>query len=320
MKRLITVLSFSLATAFTTTVCVTLLTCSYAFATVAELDAGKIEYEHVMTIGEQGSGPGQFRYVEDFALSHQGHLLVTDAKNPWIQVFDKNTGQYIHAFAGEKDKFEKPEGIAVDDDGNIFVADYASGYIQKFNKDYQHLSTFSDFGTEPGETMETEFMTIYNRKLYVADTGNNRIDVFGLDGEFLFLFGLSEGLSSPQAAKSSLQGDIYVVDLGNDRLLKYDDKGTLIGQYGVRGKALGEFDKPVGLAIDDKGNIYVSEAHNSRIQVFDENFKLLAHWGKHGSAAGEFKNLHGLLVDERGYVYAADTGNNRIQVFAPVNH
>ncbi len=308
MKRLLTALS------------TTLFICTYSFATPPDIRAGKTKYQHVMTIGEQGPGPGQFRYVEDFALNHKGHLLVTDAKNSNVQIFDKNTGQYIGAFTGEKDKFEMPEGIVVDADGNIFVADYSSGYIQKFDKDYRHLLTFSDFGTEPGENMESEFMTIYDNKLYMADAGNNRVDVFDLDGKFLFLIGVSEGLNSPQAVKSSLQGDIYVVDLGNDRLLQYDHKGGLTRQYGVTGKQPGAFDKPVGLAVDENGNIYVSEAHNSRIQVFDKNFKLLAYWGKHGSGTGEFKNLHGLLVDERGYVYAADTGNHRIQVFAPINH
>ncbi|MGF1742514.1 6-bladed beta-propeller [Vibrio profundum] len=293
---------------------------SNAFANSPTNVAGNlITYQHVMTIGEEGSGPGQFRYVEDFAISASGHLLVTDALNANVQIFNRKTGEFIHSFVADKDKFEKPEGIAVDDLGNIYVADYSSGYIQKFDKNYHHLQTFSDFGVDPGENMESEFMTIYNNQLYMADAGNNRVDVFGLDGTFKFIIGEDLGLDSPQAAKSSSTGDIYVVDLGNDRIMVFSSDGKLVKEFGVKGKQPGEFDKPVGLAIDGKDNIYISEDHNNRIQVFDKDMNLLAYWGNYGKGKGEFNNLHGLLVDERGYVFAADTGNNRIQVFAPVH-
>jgi len=125
----------------------------------------KVQFEHVMTIGSKGRGEGQFQ------------LLVTDAVNANVQVFNKTTGDFITQFGGpgdEEERFEKPEGIAVDPFGNIFVADHLSGYIKKFDKNHNHLKTFSDFGTEPGENMEAEFMDIANGLLYMADTGNNR--------------------------------------------------------------------------------------------------------------------------------------------------
>lgn len=299
-------------------VCIWVSLSFYVWAAAPEIVAGKSQFKHVMTIGSGGSGPGQFSYVEDFAIDSQGQLLVTDANNSNVQVFEKNTGRYISSFTGGNgSKFEKPEGIAVDDDGNIFVADYINGLIQKFDKNYVHLKTFSDYGVDPGENMESEFMTIYQGRLYMADQGNNRVDVFDLEGNFLFLIGDKNDLDNPQAVKSSSEGDIYVVDMGHDKLLHFDKDGVLQRQYGKSGKLPGEFNKPVGLAVDSYGNIYVSEAHNNRIQVFDKNFNLLTYWGSGGTKEGQFNNLHGLLVDERGYVFVADTGNNRIQVFAP---
>ncbi len=303
------------------TACIWMLIPFYVAAAAPEVIAGKTQFKHVMTIGSEGSGPGQFRYVEDFALDSQGQLLVTDARNSNVQLFDKNTGRFIRSFYGAKgEEFEKPEGIAVDASGNIFVADYSNGLIKKYDKNYAHLKTFSDYGVDPGENMESEFMTIYQDRLYLADQGNNRVDVFDLDGNFLFLLGDKNQLDNPQAVKSTPEGDIYVVDLGNDKLLHFDKDGALLRQFGEKGKLPGKFDKPVGLALDDRGNIYVSEAHNNRIQVFDKDFNLLAFWGDGGQNEGQFNNLHGLLVDERGYVFVADTGNNRIQVFAPQNY
>lgn len=282
-------------------------------------------FELILTIGETGSGNGQFRYVEDLAFSKQGDLLATDAINANVQSFNIETGKYINQFGGKGDKdgqFEKPEGIAVANNGDIFVADYASGYIQHFDKNYNHLNTFSDFGEAPGETLEAEFMSIYDNKLFLADAGNHRIDVFSLAGEFLYLFDgkntVAGGLNRPEAAKVNSKGEVWVSDLGNNRVILYDDRGQLIGQYGKQGKLNSQFDKPTGIAIDKFDNVYVGEAHNDRVQLFDKDFNFILKFGKHGSGPGEFKNIHGLAIDGRGYLYVADTGNNRIQVFKPI--
>ena len=68
-------------------------------ATAAQ--AQEVRFEHVMNIGTEGTGPGQFKYVEDFAFSADGHLLVTDAAHAYVQVFDKTTGAYIDRFGGK---------------------------------------------------------------------------------------------------------------------------------------------------------------------------------------------------------------------------
>src|SRR5258705_4367995 len=72
----------------------------------------KVQFEHVMNIGTAGVGEGQFKYVEDFAFSKDGHLLATDATHAWVQVFDKTSGKFITRFGGkgEEDKhLDKPE-------------------------------------------------------------------------------------------------------------------------------------------------------------------------------------------------------------------
>ena len=126
--------------------------------------AAELRFEHVMNIGSEGSGKGQFKYVEDFAFSKEGHLLVTDAANSNVQVFDKTTGQYVTQFAGKGDgdeHTEKPEGIAVGPDGTVYVADYTTGYVKMFDKNYKWIKTFSEYGTEPGQNIKSEFMDIY---------------------------------------------------------------------------------------------------------------------------------------------------------------
>lgn len=288
--------------------------------------AETMQFEHVMNIGTKGSDPGQFLYVEDFALDAKGNLLATDALNSNIQAFDRNTGAYISGFGGKNLGMEKPEGIAVDKDGNIYTADYQNGEIRKWSKDYKPVKTFSKLGSGPGENMKSEFMDLANGLIYLPEQGSNRVDVFDLNGTFKFMFG--EGgeqgssdpgkIKKPEAAKvSPKDGNVYVVDLGNHRIQIFDKDGKFIRTFGKKGTGPGEFARPAGLSFDKEGNIYITEIDNDRVQVFDPAGNSIAMFGKGGSGNGEFKNVHGILVDDRGYLFIADSGNNRIQVFKP---
>jgi DNA-binding beta-propeller fold protein YncE len=288
--------------------------------------ASELNFRHVMDISAGGTGPGQFKYVEDFAFGKNGELLATDASHAYVQAFDRKTGQFIARFGGKGDddgSLEKPEGIGVDDEGNIFVADYASGFVKKYDASYKWLTTFSGYGSNPGETMKSEFMDIRNGRLYVPDAGNNRVNVFALDGKPLFDFGGPGSepgkFINPEAAKFDSNGRLFVSDLKNDRIQVFDGEGKLLRMFGRAGEAIGEFRAPAGLGIDREDNLYVTEIGNNRVQVFDRHGKFLTMWGRKGSAAGEFSNPHGIIVDrDTGYVYVADTSNNRVQVFAPV--
>jgi DNA-binding beta-propeller fold protein YncE len=288
--------------------------------------AKELKFQHVMDIGSEGVAPGQFKYVEDFAFGKNGELLVTDASHAYVQAFDAKTGKFITRFGGKGDdeaSLEKPEGIDVDAEGNIFVADYASGFVKKYDASYKWLITFSGYGSKPGQTIKSEFMDIRDGKLYVPDIGNNRINVFALDGKPLFDFGGPGNepgkFNNPEAAKFDSSGRLFVSDLKNDRIQVFDGDGKLLLSFGRSGEGSGEFRSPAGIAFDRDDNLYVAEIGNNRVQVFDKTGKFLTMWGRKGSAAGEFANPHGIIVDRKtGYVYVADTSNNRVQVFKPI--
>jgi DNA-binding beta-propeller fold protein YncE len=285
--------------------------------------AADLSFDHVLTIGAEGTGEGQFKYVEDFAFTHDGKLLATDAVHAYVQVFDKTTGKFIARFGGKGDEdqhLDKPEGIAVDPDGNIFVADYNTGFVKKYDKTHKWLLTFSEYGSGKGQNIKSEFMDIRDGKLYMPEAGNHRVDVFDLNGKFLFDFG-GQGtepgtMNNPEAAKFNSEGKLYVTDLKNDRVQVFDKEGKLLAHWGKTGSGEGEFKSPAGLAIDKQDNVYVTEIGNDRVQVFDKTGKFLAMWGKKGNGVGEFGNLHGIAIDQAtGLIYVADTANNRIQVF-----
>ena len=299
---------------------------AFALTAATAAPADTLKFQHVMNIGSEGFGEGQFKYVEDLAFSKDGHLLVTDASHAWVQAFDKASGKFLTRFGGKGEddhQLDKPEGIAVDPDGNVFVADYNTGYVKKYGPSYKWLMTFSEYGSQPGQNMKSEFMDIRGGRLYLPDIGNHRINVFDLAGKPLFDFGgpgsAPGKFNNPEAAKFSSDGKLYVTDLKNDRVQVFDTDGKPLAIWGRTGSGEGEFKSPAGLAVDRHDNVYVSEIGNNRVQVFDKSGKFLTMWGWKGSGNGEFGNVHGIIVDKAtGRVYVADTANNRIQVFKPV--
>jgi tripartite motif-containing protein 71 len=85
-------------------------------------------------------------------------------------------------------------------------------------------------------------------------------------------------------------------------------------KWGSPGGGDGQFNEPVGIAIDSSGNVYISD-HNSRIQKFDMNGTFLLKWGSGGNGDGQFLGPLGIGIDSSNNVYVADWFNNRVQKF-----
>lgn len=126
-----------------------------------------------------------------------------------------------------------------------------------------------------------------------------------LDGQFFSIGGVAIDAS----------GNVYAVDIGNDRIQKFTSDGTFITKLGSRGTSDGQFNVPVGVAIDASGNVYVTEINGNRVQKFTSDGAFIAKWGSTGSGDGQFNSPLGIAVDALGDVYVADVGNQRIQKF-----
>ena len=125
------------------------------------------------------------------------------------------------------------------------------------------------------------------------------------------------GLSYPSSSAVDKQGNIYVADTGNDRIVKLSPQGTPLASWGTEGGGPGQFRTPFGLTLDQKGNIYVVDTKNSRIQKLSPSGKPLAQWGTYGSGPGEFSGPQRIALDREGNMYVTDFNNNRIQKLSP---
>ncbi|MBV9280070.1 MAG: protein kinase [Chloroflexi bacterium] len=112
-------------------------------------------------------------------------------------------------------------------------------------------------------------------------------------------------------------GNVYVADMGNNRIQKLSPSGKPLAAWGTSGDTAGLFAGPTGVALDDVGNIYVADSNHSTIEKIAPDGAVLDHWGGQGTNPGQFSGLHSVAVDAQGDIYAADFGNNRIQKLSP---
>jgi hypothetical protein len=110
---------------------------------------------------------------------------------------------------------------------------------------------------------------------------------------------------------------INTIPLNKDKIFKAVTNYSFLKKWGTNGTDNGQFDVPIGVAVDSSGNVYVSDWLNSRIQKFDSSGNFITKWGSQGKDNGQFYNPQGIAVDLSGNVYVADTLNTRIQVFSP---
>ena len=112
-------------------------------------------------------------------------------------------------------------------------------------------------------------------------------------------------------------GDLYVVDSGNNRIQRFDKFGRFMHDWGGFGTGNGQFNSPTGIAIDVHSNfdVYVTDTGNDRVQRFDRNGVFLNAWGETGRDDGEFDQPKGIAVESDGDILVVDSNNFRIQKF-----
>ncbi len=189
-------------------------------------------------------------------------------------------------------------------------------------------------GNGPGQFVNPRNLAIApDGSIYVADSGNNRIQHLSRTGDVLQVFGApptipdrSKGeitpagtLNEPWGVAVGKDGSVYVSDTWNHRIDKFTADGKFVKSWGVFGKAdsLEALWGPRGIAIDSLGRVLVADTGNKRIVVYDADGNPISQVGGEGSGNGQFNEPTGIALDQQDNLYVADTWNQRVQVFSP---
>ncbi|MCW3033330.1 MAG: putative large secreted protein [Solirubrobacterales bacterium] len=239
--------------------------------------------------------PGSFMGPKSIARGTNGNLWLTEGclcgnfAQTRVQVFSAG-GEYQYEYDLHVLGEGRPRnGIALDASNNSFVtAD--SGKVEEFTQSGTPIRTFGiGESSEAGGLKAPEGITIgAGGNLFVADTGNNRIDVFTATGAFkaAFGWGVADGQSRPESC-------------------------TTVCQAGIAGSAAGQFNRPDDLAITPANVLWVTDPSNYTIQAFTESGEYLTTIGGQGSGGGRFQGgPGGISVGPRGTIFAVDGGQN----------
>ncbi len=309
-------------------ICVPLLSIAFAPLAVRSLMA-EPSPPRVFFVTEWSGGSGTDALLGPVALAlgPTGRIYVAEQSGDRIQVFTRD-GRFVtrwgrrwecHCQAGGSDgRFFLPSDVAVDDWGNVYVSDlghYVNSWparVQKFTADGAFLSAWE--GSAAGRfSYPRGLATDASGNVYVADWGNNLVQVFAGDGGFL------EAWSAPQTwslAVDDARRRVYVdrVVSRSDGSRTYADREIAV--FSPAGELTARFtqpDQPARIAVDQEGRVYGTR--ESSVKVYSPEGELLVEWGSHGSGPGQFGQATGIAVDEQGFVYVADFVNQRIQVF-----
>ncbi len=183
-------------------------------------------------------------------------------------------------------------------------------------------------GQGDGQFVNPRALTVSPQgQIYVADSGNHRVQVFDQNGNFLKQWGGQEGPAPGQLTEVwgiavSKDGKVYVSDTWNHRVQIFDEDGHYLSEFGLFADtqgdvnaAPGSFWGPRDILLDRDGNLYVSDTGNKRVQKFTPDGQFLGAWGGGGITPGRFEEPVGLALDADGNIYVADAWNQRVQKF-----
>lgn len=196
-----------------------------------------------------------------------------------------------------------PKQVAVDADGNLYVADSGNNRISVFAGDGTFLRTFGE-----GELSLPGDVALGGSRAFVVDSGNDRIAVFTAAGEFLFGFGGTE-LSEP--AGVAVEGStVYVADRGNNRVVPF----TLAGMTATPGTPIGPIPSPRDVIVGRSGDLFVADFGEERIDVYTPGGSEVRSFRE--TASGGLSGPVALAPDGSGGIEVADQVAERVEHFS----
>jgi sugar lactone lactonase YvrE len=217
-----------------------------------------------------------FARIIGLAMDDNDRLFVSDPGLRHVLVFNKDHKPEDVITDGMAD----PGGLALDTQNRLlYVADIELDQVLVYDADtlkllrkigttgHKHeLTSSGDFSKPSGVAVDAE------GNLYVADTYNNRIEIFDADGQFVSTFGKAgDGpgyFARPKGLAIDGDGHIWVADGVQDRVQVFNKEGQLLIALGGHGLLPGQFQGLVGITIDKKNRVFTSEIFPGRAQQF----------------------------------------------------
>ena len=262
---------------------------------------------------------GVFGQPTSVAVNERAGLVcLTDTKYGRVDAFSL---QGVPKFEyGPEKGMESPFGIAVADDGTVYVSENTGGPIKivdsKGEKSTLDLpKSDGDADPKPGRmTLDRDGC------LYVVDRTNCRVCVFDKDRKVRLQVGRAGTkrgeFKEPQDVAVDRQGRIYVLDSGGTPVQVFDRRGKYVYRFGFRGEGGEDISSPAALFIDQNDQVWVVDRGKHAFKVFDRSGSFLRSEGTYGVEEGYLFQPVDADMDGIGRIYVVEAGARRLQVFS----
>ena len=242
--------------------------------------------------------------ANDIAFNSSGEMIVTKY-DEGIDILDKN-GTKLHSISLADHGMTTAEGVAVDKDDNLFVADREGHCLVKFSKGLKLLKKLE--GKVGSLNMNSPIgVAVHDERVLVCDCGNDRVVVSNRDLEFIKEFGHRGSGNGPfnnlHDIATDTQDKVYVSDRGNHRVQVFTIEGEHIQAIGP----VPNFRSLTGLCVDEC-YLYATNCINRYVVIYNKK-------GKYVSKFGELPSTpYGIAMDRDGFLFVCCYKSNKIVV------
>ncbi|TYB79952.1 hypothetical protein ES674_08525 [Bizionia myxarmorum] len=296
----------------------------------------------------------QFDSPRGITIDNAGNFYIADTENHKIRKINPNgtVSTIAGSIEGDADgtgtnaQFNAPEGIAIDSQGNLYIADRDNNKIRKITPNGAVTTLAGNTaGYADGTGADAQFygptgITVDNQdNLYVADNRNNKIRKVTQNGMVSTVAGSNPGdtdgtgtnaqFYGPQEITADSQGNLYIADSGNHKIRKINSSGEVTTIAGsIEGNADGtgidaQFYIPIGITLDSQGNLYIADSYNHRIRKITPSGLVSTIAGSSPGytdgigASAQFYFPLKIIIDNQDNLYVSDRNNNKIRKITP---
>jgi DNA-binding beta-propeller fold protein YncE len=254
--------------------------------------AGPISAFERFILGD-GSRPFESLNKPYGVAMHEGQIFVCDTRDARVRVFDLVERTVASFGQDERVRLKKPINITVDEDGTRFVSDTGHRRVIVFDTENRYVRAIGDV-----EAWAPSDLAIFDDHLYVADVLNGQLVVVDKEsGRELRRIGREGELRRPTNVTTDSDGNVYVTDTLNFRILKFSPGGERLQQFGTVGRGPGQFVRPKGIAVDRQDRLYVVDAGFENVQIFDPKGRPLMYFGGPTNRPGGLKLPAKVAID-----------------------
>ncbi|MCA1579965.1 MAG: NHL repeat-containing protein [Acidobacteria bacterium] len=175
---------------------------------------------------------------------------------------------------------KSPSDASLDEKGRLWVVDQGGSALRIFDGNGGSLGGWGGRGTGEYAMKDPSGIAIHGDNVYVADTYNTGVEVFSQAGQWKGKS--SAGLYNPHDVAVGADGQVWITDTGNGRIVVCGADLGSPRSVGKQGAGPEEFSAPIGIAIGPSGDVYVADAGNGRVQVLNPNGDFKGRWKFNG--------------------------------------